>query len=78
MRPQVDTRPTLMPQPLRLQWRCRHGVPSVNTPTKARGIGDGQASDQRWIQASARQVAACAQGHTIVVVKAPCSCAPPR
>ena len=42
---------------------------SVNTPTKARGIGDGQASDLRWIEASARQVATCAQGHTIVVEK---------
>jgi UDPglucose 6-dehydrogenase len=42
---------------------------SVNTPTKARGIGAGQASDLRWIEASARQVAACALGHTIVVEK---------
>jgi UDPglucose 6-dehydrogenase len=42
---------------------------SVNTPTKARGLGAGQASDLRWIEASARQVAACAQGHTIVVEK---------
>lgn len=42
---------------------------SVNTPTKACGIGAGQASDRRWIEASARQVAACAQGHTIVVEK---------
>jgi len=44
-------------------------VLSVNTPTKARGIGAGQAIDLRWIEASARQVAACAQGHTIVVEK---------
>jgi len=42
---------------------------SVNTPTKAKGVGAGQASDLRWIEASARQVAACAQGHTIVVEK---------
>ncbi len=42
---------------------------SVNTPTKKRGVGAGQASDLRWIEASARQVAACAQGHTIVVEK---------
>ena len=42
---------------------------SVNTPTKTRGLGAGQASDLRWIEASARQVAACAQGHTIVVEK---------
>ena len=40
---------------------------SVNTPTKTKGLGAGQASDLRWIEASARQVAACAQGHTIVV-----------
>jgi UDPglucose 6-dehydrogenase len=42
---------------------------SVNTPTKMRGIGAGQASDLRWIEASARQVAAAATGHTIVVEK---------
>jgi UDPglucose 6-dehydrogenase len=42
---------------------------SVNTPTKLRGIGAGQASDLRWIEASARQVAAAARGHTIVVEK---------
>ena len=42
---------------------------SVNTPTKTRGLGAGRASDLRWIEASARQVAACAQGHTIVVEK---------
>jgi len=42
---------------------------SVNTPTKTKGVGAGQASDLRWIEASARQVAACAQGHTIVVEK---------
>ena len=42
---------------------------SVNTPTKTKGIGAGQASDLRWIEASARQVAAAARGHTIVVEK---------
>jgi len=42
---------------------------SVNTPTKTRGVGAGQASDLRWIESSARQVAACAKGHTIVVEK---------
>ncbi|MCT0212397.1 MULTISPECIES: nucleotide sugar dehydrogenase [unclassified Synechococcus] len=42
---------------------------SVNTPTKTRGIGAGEASDLRWIEASARQVAASAQGHTVVVEK---------
>ncbi|MFN7900435.1 MAG: nucleotide sugar dehydrogenase [Synechococcaceae cyanobacterium] len=42
---------------------------SVNTPTKTRGVGAGQASDLRWIEASARQVANAATGHTIVVEK---------
>jgi UDPglucose 6-dehydrogenase len=42
---------------------------AVNTPTKTRGVGAGQASDLRWIEASARQVAASASGHTIVVEK---------
>jgi len=42
---------------------------SVNTPTKTKGVGAGQASDLRWIEASARQVSACAQGYTIVVEK---------
>ena len=42
---------------------------SVNTPTKTRGTGAGQASDLRWIEACARQVADAAKGHTIVVEK---------
>ncbi|MFM7551144.1 MAG: nucleotide sugar dehydrogenase [Cyanobacteriota bacterium] len=42
---------------------------SVNTPTKTRGIGAGQASDLRWVEACARQVAQAATGHTIVVEK---------
>ena len=42
---------------------------SVNTPTKTKGVGAGQASDLRWIEASARQVSSCANGHTIVVEK---------
>lgn len=42
---------------------------SVNTPTKTRGVGAGQASDLRWIEACTRQVAAAARGHTIVVEK---------
>ena len=42
---------------------------SVNTPTKAKGIGAGQASDLKWIEASARQVAEFAEGKTIVVEK---------
>ena len=42
---------------------------SVNTPTKTKGLGAGQASDLRWVEASARQVATAATGHTIVVEK---------
>ena len=42
---------------------------SVNTPTKTRGVGAGQASDLRWIEACTRQVALAATGHTIVVEK---------
>ncbi len=42
---------------------------SVNTPTKTKGIGAGQASDLKWVESSARQVASYAQGHTIVVEK---------
>ncbi len=42
---------------------------SVNTPTKTKGLGSGQASDLRWVEACARQVALHAQGHTIVVEK---------
>ena len=42
---------------------------SVNTPTKIKGLGAGQASDLSWVEASARQVAKYANGHTIVVEK---------
>ncbi len=42
---------------------------SVNTPTKTKGLGAGEASDIRWVEASARQVAKYAKGHTIVVEK---------
>lgn len=42
---------------------------SVNTPTKTKGLGAGQASDLRWVEACARQVASVAKGHTIVVEK---------
>ena len=42
---------------------------SVNTPTKRQGVGAGQASDLRWIEACTREVAAAARGHTIVVEK---------
>ena len=42
---------------------------SVNTPTKTKGLGAGQASDLRWVEACARTVAQEAKGHTIVVEK---------
>ncbi len=42
---------------------------SVNTPTKKKGLGAGKASDLKWIEASARQVALNAKGYTIVVEK---------
>ena len=42
---------------------------SVNTPTKNKGIGAGKASDLKWVEASARQVAKYSKGHTIVVEK---------
>tara|TARA_B100000212_G_scaffold119733_1_gene89517 strand:+ start:4493 stop:5923 length:1431 start_codon:yes stop_codon:yes gene_type:complete len=42
---------------------------SVNTPTKKKGIGAGQASDLKWVEACARQVAKFATGYTIVVEK---------
>ena len=42
---------------------------SVNTPTKKHGLGAGKASDLRWVEACARQVADNASGHTIVVEK---------
>ena len=42
---------------------------SVNTPTKEKGIGAGQASDLKWVEACARKVALYAKGHTIVVEK---------
>ena len=42
---------------------------SVNTPTKVKGLGAGQASDLRRVEACSRQVANAAQGHTIVVEK---------
>ena len=42
---------------------------SVNTPTKTKGIGAGKASDLKWVEACARQVASFSSGHTIVVEK---------
>ncbi len=42
---------------------------SVNTPTKTKGLGAGQASDLKWVEGCARQVAKFAEGDTIVVEK---------
>ena len=42
---------------------------SVNTPTKTKGFGAGKASDLKWVEACARQVAKFSKGHTIVVEK---------
>ena len=42
---------------------------SVNTPTKEKGIGAGKASDLKWIDACARQIAKYAKANTIVVEK---------
>ena len=40
---------------------------SVKTPTKTKGLGAGKSSDLKWVEASAREVARYAKGHTIVV-----------
>ena len=42
---------------------------SVNTPTKNNGVGAGLASDLKWIEECARQIAKYAKGHTIIVEK---------
>tara|TARA_A100001388_G_C28771184_1_gene503937 strand:+ start:2412 stop:3863 length:1452 start_codon:yes stop_codon:yes gene_type:complete len=42
---------------------------SVNTPTKEKGLGAGKASNLKWVEESARQVAKYARNHTIVVEK---------
>ena len=42
---------------------------SVNTPTKKKGIGAGKASDLKFVEACAREVAKYATNHTIVVEK---------
>ncbi len=42
---------------------------SVNTPTKKSGFGAGYASDLKWVESSARQVAEFSSGYTIVVEK---------
>jgi len=42
---------------------------AVNTPTKTKGIGSGQASDLSMLESCSREVAKCSRGHTIVVEK---------
>ena len=42
---------------------------SVNTPVKQSGIGAGQMSDLKWVEACARKISEQAVGHTIVVEK---------
>ncbi len=42
---------------------------SVNTPTKKKGLGAGKASDLKWVETSAREVARYSKGYTIVVEK---------
>tara|TARA_B100000989_G_scaffold298963_1_gene291449 strand:+ start:1222 stop:2649 length:1428 start_codon:yes stop_codon:yes gene_type:complete len=42
---------------------------SVNTPTKSKGIGAGEAIDLKWVEASSRQISQYAKGKTIVVEK---------
>ena len=42
---------------------------SVNTPTKTKGIGSGQAIDLKYVEASSREISKYAKGHTIVVEK---------
>ena len=42
---------------------------SVNTPTKTKGLGAGFASDLKWIDRSAREIARYAKGETIIVEK---------
>ena len=41
----------------------------VNTPTKIKGFGAGQASDLKWVESCARQIAYYSKGHTIVIEK---------
>ena len=42
---------------------------SVNTPTKKFGFGAGKASDLKWVEGCAREVATYSSGHTVVVEK---------
>ena len=40
----------------------------VNTPTKAKGLGAGRASDLKWVEACARQVASMANQKDILLL----------
>ena len=42
---------------------------SVNTPTKSKGIGAGKASDLKWVEKSARQIAKYAKNKATIVEK---------
>tara|TARA_A100001035_G_scaffold278715_1_gene278243 strand:- start:33 stop:1454 length:1422 start_codon:yes stop_codon:yes gene_type:complete len=42
---------------------------SVNTPIKTSGLGAGQASNLRWVEACTNEIAEYAEGHTIVIEK---------
>ena len=42
---------------------------SVNTPTKTKGLGAHKASDLKWVEKCARQVAQHSKGYTLVVEK---------
>ena len=46
-----------------------NSLTSINTPTKLSGLGAGYASDLKWVESSARQVAKYSKGHTIIVEK---------
>ena len=40
---------------------------SVNTPTKAKGVGAGKAIDLKWVESSTREIGRYAKGETIIV-----------
>ncbi len=42
---------------------------SINTPTNKKGLGAGLASDLKWVEARATEVAKFSKGNTIVVKK---------
>ena len=42
---------------------------SVNTPIKTSGLGAGQASNLKWVEACAKEIAEFSEGHTIVIEK---------